>query len=49
MKRRAGYRWLAARLGIPEDQCHIGMFDVAMCRRVIEICTRHLAELTMSD
>lgn len=36
--RGAGYAWLATRLDIPVDDCHIGMFDVARCRKVVEIC-----------
>ncbi len=36
--RSKGYAWLAAQLGISPQQCHIGMFDVAMCRRVVEVC-----------
>ncbi|WP_448952181.1 zinc-finger-containing protein [Labrys neptuniae] len=36
--RGAAYLWLAAELGIPGDDCHIGMFDVATCQRVVEIC-----------
>ena len=38
--RGAGYAWLAKQLGIPGEDCHIGMFDVETCRRVAEIC-RH--------
>lgn len=37
-RRKAAYRWLALQLGIPAAQCHIGMFDVAMCRRVAAVC-----------
>ena len=37
--RGAGYAWLAKQLGISADDCHIGMMDEAMCRRVIEVCT----------
>lgn len=37
-KRGEAYAWLARKLGIPKPQCHIGMFDVATCHRVIEIC-----------
>ena len=37
--RAAGYAWLAASLGIDPVDCHIGMFDVAMCSRVVEVCT----------
>lgn len=36
--RKAGYTWLAKQLGIPFDECHIGMFDVDMCKRVVEVC-----------
>lgn len=35
MSRKAAYASLAAFLGIPSNECHIGMFDEAMCRRVI--------------
>lgn len=36
--RRAGYKWLAEQLGLTKDECHIGLMDDAMCRRVIEVC-----------
>lgn len=39
MSRSAAYSWLAKQLGLPKDQCHIGMFDVATCNRVVVICT----------
>lgn len=39
MRRGDAYSWLAQRLGIHQEDCHIGMFDVAMCERVVEICT----------
>jgi hypothetical protein len=35
MKRKEAYAWLAKKLGIPADECHIGMFDVDMCREVV--------------
>lgn len=38
MKRTAAYIWLAEQLGIERQACHVGMFDVAECRRVVEIC-----------
>jgi hypothetical protein len=38
--RNAGYEWLAEQLGIKRRDCHLGMMDVAQCRRVVEICTR---------
>jgi hypothetical protein len=35
--RGSRYKRLAALLGIPPRQCHIGMFDVDQCLRVVEI------------
>lgn len=32
------YAELAKAMGIPREQCHIGMMDVADCRRVVAIC-----------
>lgn len=43
MSRGHAYRWLAERLGISSKVCHIGMFDVAMCRRVVEIVSSERA------
>ena len=37
-KRKEGYRWLAQQLGMTKAECHIGMFDVAECRAVVEAC-----------
>lgn len=37
--RAKAYRWLARQLDMPEDDCHIGRFDQAMCERVISCCT----------
>lgn len=37
-KRGAAYRWLANALGISGRSCHIGMFDVDLCRRVVAVC-----------
>lgn len=36
--RADAYKWLAGQLGIGEEQCHIGLFDEAMCNRAIEAC-----------
>ena len=33
--RGQAYRWLAAKLGIPQHQCHIGYFDEARCDAAI--------------
>ena len=36
ISRSDAYRWLSEELEIPENECHIGMFDVSQCRRVCE-------------
>lgn len=37
--RNAGYAWLSEQLGVGVDDCHIGMFDVETCERVVAVCT----------
>lgn len=37
-RRGKAYKWLSQRLGLPIDQCHIGMMGEAECRRVVEVC-----------
>lgn len=39
--RGAGYKWLAASLGIPKADCHIGNMDQATARRVTALCRRY--------
>lgn len=39
MSRTRAYKWLANQLHISVRNCHIGAFDVATCRRVVELCT----------
>lgn len=36
--RGVAYLYLSRALGIDQNDCHIGMFDVAMCKRVVEVC-----------
>ena len=36
--REGAYRWLANALEIPVEDCHIRFFDIATCKKVIEIC-----------
>lgn len=38
--RMRAYRWLAEQLHIPLAECHIGLFDVALCRRTVEVIQR---------
>lgn len=40
--RAKGYKWLAEQLGVPPPECHIGLFDVAQCERVVEVCRPYL-------
>jgi len=35
-KRRAAYQWLANKMNITVERCHIGMFDVEQCKEVIK-------------
>lgn len=37
MRRRDAYGWLAKALGIPTQDCHIGLFDVTQCEAVISV------------
>jgi hypothetical protein len=36
--RGRAYAWLADQMSLAPDDCHIGMFDVGQCNRVIRIC-----------
>lgn len=44
--RQSGYKWLASELGINRDDCHIGMFDVDMCKKVINLCKPYLISIS---
>lgn len=46
VRRSIAYRWLAEQLKIPNEQCHIGMFDVDLCQRVVDVCSKHPSECT---
>ena len=37
MTRTQAYTWLSEKLGIAFHKCHIGMFDLAMCERVVNV------------
>lgn len=36
MRRSEAYQWLADKMGIPKEQCHIGLFNVEQCKQVIQ-------------
>lgn len=38
MNRDAVYAWLRHTLSIPAVRCHIGLFDLPLCRRVVQLC-----------
>lgn len=38
MSRTEAYQWLASRLGISVDDCHIAMFDEERCQTVESLC-----------
>lgn len=42
LRRSEAYRRLADFLGITPRECHIGMFDVAQCARVVEFAKERL-------
>ncbi len=37
MKRSEAYKWLAESLAIDRSECHIGMFNLDMCKRVVDL------------
>ena len=38
MNKRQAYLWLQAKLGLPEQEAHIGRFSAFRCERVIQLC-----------
>ena len=38
--RKDAYLWLADQLGIKPKECHIGKFDLATCREVVQVCKK---------
>lgn len=36
--RAAAYAWLSEVLSLGKSDCHIGMFDVEMCKCVVKVC-----------
>ena len=36
--RTRAYNWLAQELKINQASCHIGMFDVEQCKKVVDLC-----------
>lgn len=42
--REKAYHWLADQLHLNRKQCHIGMFDVDMCQRVVDVSIKLIKE-----
>lgn len=42
--RTAAYKWVSEKLGIPLPLCHIGMFNVVDCKRLITLCKPYIHE-----
>lgn len=38
MNRSRAYSWLADKMGLPKKKCHIGMFGIEQCQKVVRIC-----------
>lgn len=39
MSRTKAYKWLANKLKLNVENCHIGHFNIEQCKKVVEICT----------
>lgn len=44
MGRHQAYGWLAMQLGLARDDCHIGLFDLDGCQRVVTASRAYIAE-----
>lgn len=38
MKRQEAYAWLAEKLNLTKEECHIGLFTIEQCKRVVQVC-----------
>ncbi|WP_199153472.1 zinc-finger-containing protein [Chromobacterium sp. ASV23] len=38
--RTGAYKWLSEQLGVPRSECHIAMFNIDQCKKVVELCGR---------
>ena len=41
-RRNAAYSWLSEKMELPKEVTHIGMFDVDVCKKVINIISREI-------
>lgn len=41
MTRDEAYDWLSEKLGLPEEFCHVGMFNIKTCKKAIQVCIKY--------
>lgn len=41
LSRTQAYLWLSKQMRLPEDQAHIGSFEMDDCQRVIDLCRKY--------
>jgi len=44
MTRKQAYSWLASKMGISANECHIGLFDTGDCEVVIQLANEKLVD-----
>lgn len=47
--RGAAYSFLRQKMGLTAEECHIGMFDVARCRQVVELCSPYCRRIAAGE
>lgn len=45
MSRGRAYKWLSKCLGVDQKDCHIGMFDVSQCKKVVDVANIKMVSL----
>ncbi len=45
MGKKQAYRWLQAKLDLPEQEAHIGKFSLLRCEEVIQLCNSRFPTL----
>ena len=46
MGKKQAYRWLQAKLGLPEQEVHIGRFSLLRCEQVIRLCKEYFPAIS---
>jgi len=45
MNRSEAYSWLALKLKINIEDCHIGVFDLKICKKAMNICMKYIVNI----